>query len=195
MNRRWILVVLALSLVASVALAQQQQQQQTTQPLPKGFRGILLTDLEDVQKKMMSLGEAIPEAKYSWRPETGVRSVSEVYVHVATSNFLIPQFAGIQPPPGITSDMEKTITDRAKSLQLLQKSFDHIRKGVEAMPDTDLEKPANFYGEKTTVEGVLFTTIAHVHEHLGQLIAYARMNNIAPPWSTREEKQEKQEKK
>ena len=33
------------------------------------------------------------------------------------------------------------------------------------------------------VSGVLVTVLSHLHEHLGQSIAYARMNGVAPPWS------------
>lgn len=186
MKRSCIPVLILFLLVSVVAFGQQQTQ---TTSLPAGFRGDFLRQMDEVQTKMSSLGDAIPADKYAWRPEPGVRSISEVYVHVAMGNFLIPQFVGIQPPAGITPDMEKTVTDRAKALQLVQQSFDHVKKGVLAMSDKDLEKPASFYGDKTTVRDVLFRLANHMHEHLGQLIAYARMNKIVPPWSAPTEHQ------
>jgi hypothetical protein len=65
----------------------------------------------------------------------------------------------------------------------LRRSFDHLRKSIEAMPDSELEKPVKMFGTQTTERGVLLTTISHLHEHLGQSIAYARTNGVAPPWS------------
>ena len=37
--------------------------------------------------------------------------------------------------------------------------------------------------QKNTTRGVWIVTATHLHEHLGQLIAYARSNNVTPPWS------------
>ena len=34
-----------------------------------------------------------------------------------------------------------------------------------------------------SVEGIYLRMIIHSNEHMGQLIAYARMNGIVPPWT------------
>jgi hypothetical protein len=39
------------------------------------------------------------------------------------------------------------------------------------------------FGRKMTARSLWITTATHLHEHLGQLIAYARSNNVTPPWS------------
>ena len=39
------------------------------------------------------------------------------------------------------------------------------------------------FGNATTHRGVLVTVLSHLHEHLGQSVAYARMNGVVPPWS------------
>ena len=36
-----------------------------------------------------------------------------------------------------------------------------------------------------TKRGLLLFSAEHMGEHLGQSIAYARVNNIVPPWSAR----------
>ena len=156
------------------------------QPAPAktpGFKDLFLGQLKDVETKVVSLAEAMPEAKYGWRPEEGVRSVSEVFVHIAGANYLFPNFVGVKPPAGISPTMEKTVTEKAKVVETLKASFAHARQAVEGLSDADLHKPVKLFGQQTTYEGVLFLMANHMHEHLGQSIAYARSNGVVPPWS------------
>lgn len=147
-----------------------------------GFRGEFLGQLQEVEKKTVDLAEAIPAEKYSWRPGEGIRSVSEVYMHIAGGNYLLLQFIGVQPPPGISRDMEK-ITEKAKVIENLKQSYEFVRQAVVKMPDSELEKKVKFFSGETTVRDVLFNVALHMHEHMGQLIAYARINGIVPPWT------------
>ncbi len=153
---------------------------------PQGFRGDFLAQLSDVESKLEQLAEAVPQEKYGWRPGEGVRSVSEVFVHVSRSNYMLPSMIGVKPPEGLPKEMEKTITEKAKVLQTLRESFAYIRDVVLKLPDADLGKPAKFFGRETTVQGVLFSIANHMHEHLGQSIAYARTNGVVPPWSRKQ---------
>ena len=50
----------------------------------------------------------------------------------------------------------------------------------------DLDKTVEFFGQKMSERALLLVTLGHVHEHLGQLIAYARANGVVPPWSAAE---------
>jgi uncharacterized damage-inducible protein DinB len=139
--------------------------------------------LSDVEKKLVALAEATPQEKYAWRPGPGVRSISEVYMHVAFGNYFIPSFLGAKMPEGLTRDTEKTVTEKAKVIEALKKSFDHARKAVEATPDSDLDKKVKVFGQEPSERMMLIGLVSHGHEHLGQSIAYARTNGIAPPWS------------
>jgi uncharacterized damage-inducible protein DinB len=177
---------------AAVALAQDkpstpapaQDKPSTAAPAPptSGFRAEFLRQLDDVEKKLVDLAQAMPQEKYTWRPAEGVRSVSEVYMHVAGGNFFIPRVIGVQPPTGIGRDLEK-ITDKAKVVDTLKQSMAHVRQAALSTSDADLDKPVKFFGRDSTVREVLMILAMHMHEHLGQSIAYARMNGIAPPWS------------
>jgi len=151
-------------------------------PRPTGFKGEFFADLDDVQKKITNLAGAVPAEKYAWRPAEGVRSVSEVYMHVAGANYFLATFLGVQPPAAMPKDIEK-ITDKQKVLAELQKSFDHLRGIAKNMTPADLDKPVTMFGQATTQRGVYSTILNHLHEHLGQSIAYARMNGVTPPWS------------
>ena len=152
-----------------------------------GFRDQFLNQLKDVESKIVGLADAMPQEKYAWRPADGVRSISEVYVHIAGANYFLPSFIGVKPPAGLTRDMEKTVTEKAKVIEVLKASFAHVREAVANLSDADLEKPAKFFGQATTTQGVLFTMANHMHEHLGQSIAYARTNGVVPPWSKKGE--------
>ena len=50
-------------------------------------------------------------------------------------------------------------------------------------PDATLETPPKNSVRKTTTRATWIATVTHLHEHLGQLIAGARSNNVTPPWS------------
>lgn len=150
---------------------------------PTGVRGEILAQFDDAVSKLLQLAEAIPQDKYSWRPSAGVRSVSQVLMHVGGGNYYVVSFAGVKAPGDLPADAENTVTDKAQVIALLRRSADHVRAAVRSIPDADLDKPATMFGQATTYRNVLFTTATHAHEHLGQLIAYARSNGIVPPWS------------
>jgi uncharacterized damage-inducible protein DinB len=147
-----------------------------------GFRDLFLDQLKDVESKVVGLAEAMPQEKYAWRPADGVRSVAEVFTHIAGANYMLPNFIGIKPPAGMTPALAKE-TDKAKVVEALKASFEHVRQGVTNLSDADLAKPVKLFGRETTYEGVLFLMANHMHEHLGQSIAYARTNGVTPPWS------------
>jgi uncharacterized damage-inducible protein DinB len=158
---------------------------------PAGFRGDILKQLRDVEKKIEDLAEAMPESTYSWRPMEGVRSVSEVYMHIAQTNYTMPTFFGAKAAEGIDKDLEKHVTEKKMVIDVLKKSFAYIRDAVLRTPDTDLVKGAVFFGDSTTVGDVILQAALHMHEHLGQSIAYARMNRIVPPWTAALQAREK----
>ncbi|HEY0782076.1 MAG TPA: DinB family protein [Thermoanaerobaculia bacterium] len=147
-------------------------------------RADVLRSLGDAKEKLISLAEATPAEKFAWRPAEGVRSVGEVYLHVAQANFGLPTLWGGKPAEGVdVKNLEKEGGDKAKTVDLLKRSFDHAQSAIDAVPEADLGKEVNLFGRQTTVNGVVVLLASHAHEHLGQSIAYARMNGIVPPWS------------
>lgn len=181
---------LVLSLVCTSALLAAARGQQapapanTPAPPKSGFRAEFLHDLDDVQKKIVSLADAMPAEKYNWRPAPGVRSVSEVYMHVAGGNYFLASFVGMKMPDD-TAKLEK-ISEKPRVLEELRRSFDHLRRAALLATDADLEKSIKMFGSDTTERAAFVTALNHLHEHLGQAIAYARMNGVVPPWSGKE---------
>lgn len=174
-----------LAFVPSLAFAATQNAPKTAAKTPpsgkeQGFKPEFFTNLDDVQEKIIDLAESIPAEKYSWRPAADVRSISEVFMHVAGGNYFLSTFLGMDPPK-MNGDIEKIVTKKADVIAELKRSFDHLRSAVNAQ--NDLEKPVKMLGTQTTYRGVLVTVLSHLHEHLGQSVAYARMNGVVPPWS------------
>jgi uncharacterized damage-inducible protein DinB len=176
--------ILALTALFLVALAPALVAHEPTASSQAGLRGEFMAEIDAVEKKLVDLAGAVPAEKYGWRPAAGVRSVSEVYMHVAGANFMIPNFLGIKPPAGIDRGMEKSVTEKGKVVETLKQSFEHLRKAVRDTPDAEWDKKVKIFGgQEASVRSVFLLLINHAHEHLGQSIAYARNNGIAPPWS------------
>lgn len=179
-----LVVSLLLALVSPALMATQAQVAKPQNAVvPKnGFRADFLAGLDEVQDKLEQLAAAMPQDKYVWRPGPGVRSVGEVYGHVAGGNYFLSTFLGKQPPTDIPADLEK-LTRKDDLIAQMKRSFDYLRAVVAAENDADLDKPVKMLGTTTTRRGVYMTILNHLHEHLGQSVAYARMNKIVPPWS------------
>jgi uncharacterized damage-inducible protein DinB len=190
-------VILGWLCIGGAARALAQAGSKSAAPVAKDIRAQFLSDLKEVEDKMVGLAQAMPQEKYTWRPEEGVRSVSEVYLHLAGGNFGYPSFWGVKPPEGIqVRGFDKLTTDKAKVIELMKQSYEHMRKAVEGISDADLDKSIKFFGQTATLREVLFDIATHSHEHLGQSIAYARMNGIVPPWTAaRQAKQAAAQKK
>jgi uncharacterized damage-inducible protein DinB len=157
----------------------------------QGWMTEMHRDVNDAQKKMIDLAKAMPESAMDWRPSAGTRSVREALLHVASDNYLIPIYMGKPAPAstGITSDYktattyEKRALPKAQIVAELEASFTHLHQAMGLTTDANAAEMINFFGQQSSRQRAMVGTVTHLHEHLGQLIAYARSNNIAPPWS------------
>lgn len=150
---------------------------------PAGFGGEFLGQFNMSMQKFVALAEAMPAEKFTWSPGEGVMSVAKVYAHVARYNYMYPATSlGVPAPDGRDGDAIEDLTDKARIVALLRESTAHVRNVVKGLP-TDLEGQTMLYGGQVTQRAVLLQLLAHMNEHLGQSVAYARMNGIVPPWS------------
>jgi len=51
------------------------------------------------------------------------------------------------------------------------------------MANADYAKLLPKLGPQANEGDVIYILVADAHEHLGQLVAYARVNGIVPPWT------------
>ena len=199
MRRSWLLGVMVLACAfPAKTIAQDKPVEKSAGAAPSsGPRAEFLVELKGVEQKFTRLAEATPADKFTWRPAPDVRSIAEVYLHVAAANYNLTKLIGTPPPEGFQAKgFDKSTTDKAKVIQTLQDSFTHMREAVIKMPDADLDKQLDWFGgSKNTQRGILLFVMRHMGEHLGQSIAYARMNGIVPPWTEDQQKQAKPETK
>lgn len=137
-----------------------------------------------VSKQLIALAEAIPAEKFGWRPAPGVRCTSEILMHIALANFYLLSVTGPKMPSDIKSaDMENTVTGKAEVIGWLKRSLESVKSAHASVTPADLPRKVTVLGRDATVDGMYLRIIVHANEHMGQLVAYARVNGIAPPWS------------
>lgn len=150
---------------------------------PQGFAQEFLGQFNVSMRKFAALAEAMPAEQYAWSPGEGVMTVARVYAHVARYNYMYPATSlGVPAPDGRDQDAAEDLTDKTAILARLRESGDHVRKALQGLP-AGLETRTMLYGDQVTQRAVLLQLLAHMNEHLGQSVAYARMNGIVPPWS------------
>ncbi len=173
------LLTFLLLLNTSFILAQSDEKMESS----SSFSTDYMKEIDAAKEKLLALADAMPQDKFSWRPEEGVRSVSEVFMHVVGANYYLLSFAGEKMPEGFKQDMEKTVTDKKEIIGYLKDSYDNVKNFMSSLDENTLDDPVEFFGMKSTKRHLLFILLDHSHEHLGQSIAYARTNGITPPWS------------
>ncbi len=136
-----------------------------------------------VSSQLIALAEATPAEKFSWRPAPGVRSTSEVYMHIVGANFYLLSVTGPKMPADFKEEMEKTVTSKAEVIDWLKRSLDAVKRAHLAETPKDLERKVHIADRDATVDGIYLRILLHANEHMGQLVAYARMTGVAPPWS------------
>jgi uncharacterized damage-inducible protein DinB len=136
-----------------------------------------------VSSQLVALAEATPDEKFAWRPAPGVRSTSEVYMHIALANLYLLSVTGLKMPADLKPEMERSVTAKADVVNWLKRSLDAVKQAHAGETPKDLERKVHIADREATVDGMYLRIIVHANEHMGQLIAYARMTGVAPPWS------------
>jgi len=153
--------------------------QKAPEGLWEGFDG----EWRHVSSQLIALAEATPEEKFAWRPAPGVRSTSEVYMHIVIANFGLLSVTDPKVPDDLKESLEKSVTSKADAIKWLKRSLDAVKQAHLAEARKDLERKVHIADRDATVDGVYLRIIVHANEHMGQLVAYARMTGVVPPWS------------
>lgn len=176
----WAIVAIGLSALPGARVVQAQAK--AVDPLEglwQGFDG----ELGHVERQLIALAEATPENKFTWRPAPGVRSTSEVYMHIATANFYLLSVTGPKYPDDMKEGIDTSVTSKAEVIKWLKRSFDAIKEARSSIKPEELQRKVSVMKREATVDGMYLRILVHDNEHMGQLIAYARMSGVKPPWS------------
>jgi len=153
------------------------------QKMPEGIWQGYDGEWKHVTSQLVALAEATPEDKFTWRPAKGVRSTSEVYMHIVLANFYLLSVTGPKMPDDLKENMDKTVTSKADVIKWLKRSMEAVRAAHASITPADLQRKVHIADRDATVDGMYLRIIVHANEHMGQLIAYARMTGVVPPWS------------
>ena len=154
------------------------------QKLPEGIWQGYDGEWSHVTEQLVALAEATPAEKFSWRPAPGVRSTSEVYMHIVEANFYLLSVTGPKMPADMKEGIEKSVTAKADVISWLKRSLEAVKQAHLSVKPADLQRKVHIADRDATVDGMYLRIIVHANEHMGQLIAYARMSGVVPPWST-----------
>lgn len=178
MKARWCAVAAVMILVLPASATAQAQ----------SWKDVQVADIQQMGDKFSALAEAFEESQYDWRPMEGVRSVREVLGLAIAEAHLFPTGWGYDAPAraaaGFGPELERAAAlSKADMLRDLDTSFDFLVGVVEGMSDEKRMSDGSYFGRAMPVHASVATAMADMHEHLGQLIAYARTNHVVPPWS------------
>jgi uncharacterized damage-inducible protein DinB len=165
------------------------------------FQDDMWREFDLYRGRLLQLARAIPEEKYDWRPGEGVRSVKEVLLHVGLTNYMLLDMMGLDVPKELFPELpakeperqraifrkggeyEKQVKGKSNTVATVESAFAAVDRVMKETSAAGLNKPAMFGDRKTTIGGLQLRIVAHLHEHLGQLIAYSREVGVTPPWS------------
>jgi len=168
-----------------VASAQDVPTRESAMEMRKQF----MADLDTMYSKFAALAEAIPAEKYSWRPAEGVRSIGEAFQHVSSEFYVFtPMAYGATASPLVTRSREgfqkfEAMSTKPDVLKHLKESFAYTKQQIMGLDDAAITGKRKLFGQDMTILHTSLIMSGDLHEHLGQLIAYARMNGVKPPWS------------
>jgi uncharacterized damage-inducible protein DinB len=168
-----VLLVLFL-LTASASFAQKYPE-----GLWQGYDG----EWKHVSQQLVALAEATPADKFAWRPAPGARSTSEVYMHIVEANFYLLSITGPKMPADLPDDAVKKITSKPEVIAWLKRSLEAVKEAHLAETPKDLQRTVHIADRDATVDGMFLRILVHANEHMGQLVAYARMTGVVPPWA------------
>ena len=157
----------------------------TAEASAEAVKASFIADVQTMREKFLGLAEAFPQETYTWRPMDGVRSVSEVLMLIAGEGygFAPTAFGGTAAMSREESGELSAITDKAEVIAHLNKGFDHAMMELGAIDAASLVGSRELFGQERSTPAIALFVGGDMHEHLGQLIAYARTNEIVPPWS------------
>lgn len=185
--RRIFFAIVASALAISLTLTQpalaqtKTAQQLDSEGIFQGFDG----EWQHTTYELLALAEVFPEKDFAWRPAPGVRSTSETFMHIVITNLWLLSLTGHAMPRDLKPNAEKTVTSKADVIVWLKRSLEAVRTAHLKETPADLAKHVSLEGRTSNVDDMYLRIVVHSDEHLGQLIAYARVNGTIPPWSAK----------
>jgi uncharacterized damage-inducible protein DinB len=152
-------------------------QDKPANPLMKTSRGIFAISKGDILGSV----EAIPEDLWSYQPTKDIRTVGQLFAHIADGQY---EFCGVASEGKVVSKgIEKNLTSKTEIVAALKDAFAYCESAYDKMTDAQASEIVPFFGMKLTRLGAFDFNVAHNMEHYGNLVTYMRIKGIVPPSS------------
>jgi uncharacterized damage-inducible protein DinB len=163
----------AVILFAAVASAQNPP----ANPLVTTSKTVYGISKDDILRSV----DKIPDALWSFQPTKEVRTVAQLFAHVADGQY---EFCGVVAEgKSVSKDVEKTSKTKAEIVPALKEAFAYCDAAYAKMTDANAADLVSFGGMRITKLGAMDFNTAHNMEHYGNLVTYMRINGIVPPSS------------
>ena len=154
----------------------------------EAWRKVQTEDIDGLRQKFMALAKAVPATKLGWRPMEGTRSFHDVFAHVAAEGNTETAMFGGKLPAGSLADFDAEESRLRKLpddqlITLMDQSMQSLGATLAGLSLDKMNTSIIYYGRPTLPRIATTYTLIDLHEHLGQLVSYARVNRIVPPWS------------
>jgi uncharacterized damage-inducible protein DinB len=167
-------LTIAVLLLLSALLSAQDQ---AANPLMASSKAIYTISKNDV----MGSVDTIPDDLWSFQPTKEVRTVAQLFAHIADGQY---EFCGVategQP---VSKGIEKTAKTKAEITAALKEAFGYCDAAYSKLTDAKAAETVTFFGNKITRLGAMDFNTAHNMEHYGNLVTYMRLKGLVPPSS------------
>lgn len=136
-----------------------------------------------VKGHLTNAAEQTPEEHFSFKPTPDIRSLGQLFGHVANANFMICSIATGEKSPA-TSNAEQ-LTSKADLQKALAASFAYCDAAWTKVAGEKGSEPVELFGMKHTRASALALNAAHDWEHYGNIVTYMRLKGLVPPSSQR----------
>jgi len=125
--------------------------------------------------------DELSETMYAYRPTPDVRSVGEMFAHVAGSQKMFCAMALGEKAPD-EAEVEKAAKTKTAIVAALKESNTYCERAY-SQSDDKVKAPVDVFGEQHPRFYALLMNATHVGEHYGNIVTYMRMNKLVPPSS------------
>ena len=125
--------------------------------------------------------DKIPENLWSFQPTPEVRTIGQLFAHIAAASNHICAAAMDGKPSAVP--VEKTATSKTEIVAALKREFAGCEADYAKMTPKSALQTIDVGGQKRTRIAEMDYEVAHTWEHYGNLVTYMRLKGIVPPSS------------
>lgn len=171
-----------LAALLAVAVAAPLAAQTPTDPLASALK----RQFDGIALNLKEAAEAMPEAKYSFKPAPDVKTFAQEVGHGANAQFNFCSRAKGETNPN--KENFEALTDKASLVKAVVASNDYCASVFAGLTDKALMDMIGQGAMAQPKAAIIGANIAHSNETYGTIVPYLRMSGVVPPSTARAQK-------